>query len=65
MSPDQLREGLEELGWTLHEASVQLGVRAGAPRVGDWTSGRRSIPPYIAASVRAHLELRRCREGKE
>jgi hypothetical protein len=58
-TPEEFRAALDELGWSYHEAAVHLRVGGGANRVGDWVRGDRPLPGYIAASVKAHLELAR------
>jgi transcriptional regulator with XRE-family HTH domain len=63
MTVEELRAALEELAWTQQEAAVRLGVRSGPARISEWVRGARPIPLYIAASVRAHLELKRCRDA--
>lgn len=62
ISAAAFKETLSVLGWTLEEAATQLGV-ASRHRVGDWTSGRRPVPKYIAKAVAYRLDIHLRRQG--
>lgn len=58
MTAAAFRAALARLGWTQSTASARLGV-ANRQRVSEWARGKRAVPGYVAAAVRAHLELHR------
>lgn len=62
MTARDFRAALRFMGWTQTTARDELAV-ATVQRVNDWCRGRRGVPSYIAASLRAHLELFVCRAG--
>lgn len=61
MTANQFRKALDTLGWSYSTASEKLQV-ASESRIGHWARGERPVPPYIAASIRAHLKLQECRD---
>lgn len=63
MTAPDFRAALRAMNLNQTEAADVLGVSA-PQRINEWAKGRQSVPPYIAASVRAHLALYNCRERR-
>lgn len=52
MSAPKFKAQLKQLGWSFSEAARELGVPSGRPRIHEWATGKRKIPPYIAAHMK-------------
>ena len=52
MPPDEFAAALSAIGWTRRGLAKRLGMSAGG--VDAWAAGRASIPPELAAWLRAH-----------
>jgi hypothetical protein len=61
MTAREFRYLLDLLGWSYPQAAEELGVASGASRIGDWATGQRPVPPYIAASIKARFTLEELR----
>ncbi len=52
MTAPKFKRQLKQLGWSFSEAARELGVPSGRPRIHEWATGKRKIPPYIAAHMK-------------
>jgi hypothetical protein len=52
MTAPKFKAQLKQLGWSFSEAARELGVPSGRPRIHEWATGKRKIPPYIAAHMK-------------
>jgi transcriptional regulator with XRE-family HTH domain len=51
MQPEEMRELLEQIGWSSNELARRLGINQRS--VGDYRSGKRPIPDNLASWLRA------------